>query len=184
MKKILLRLLGWVILPFVLVLLFVHYLGLLFAVSLIAAIVAHWGFGMPLAAAYFSVGWKVYVGLGVFTFAFLMTFAFQHCCVGLQTFSDHLKHRGWKGAFEDALGALIWPWCWFRLNRNLRGWGMSFVDAVINAFAYWFVSSWRGTTFESMDFQTGEMKTGRVKTPEDAREAIRGTLAKSLPTKE
>lgn len=184
MKKILLRLVGWVVLPFVLVLLFAPYLGLLFAVSLIAATVAHWGVGMPLAAVYFSVGWKLYLGLGVFTFAFLMTFAFQHCCVGLQSFSAHLKHRGWKGVFEDVLGALIWPWCWFILDRNLKSWGLSFADAVINAFAYWFVSSWRGTTFEYTDFQTGETTTGRVKTPEDAREAIRSTLARSLSEKE
>lgn len=180
MKKILLRLLGLVALPFVLVLLFAHYLGLLFAISLIAAGIAGWGFGMPAAAAYFSLGWKVYVGLGVFTFAFLTTFAFQHCCVGMQSFREHLKYRSWKGVAEDVLGSLSWPWCWFQLDRFLKGWYTSFPDAVCNALEYWLVSSWRGTTFTYIDVQTGEATTTRLKTPEDTRNAIRDVLTKNL----
>ena len=136
--------------------------------------------GVPAAVAYFSLGWKVYVGLGIFTFAFLTTFAFQHCCVGMQSFREHLKHRGWKGVAEDSVGSLVWPWCWFQLDHVLKGWYMSFPDAVCNAFEYWLMSSWRGTTFTHIDVQTGETTTTRLKTPEDTRDAIRNVLTKNL----
>ncbi len=177
MNKILLRILGLVVLPFVLALLFSHILGLLFAVSMITAGIAWWGFDISAAITYLSIAWKVYVGLGIFTFAFLTTFAYQNCCVGIQSFRDHLKHYGWKGLAGSALGSLIWPLCWFGLDRHLKGnWGISFAEALCDAIKYWFVDSWRGTSLTRVDFQTGEVTTTCAKTPEDAYNAIRNAI--------
>lgn len=180
MKKTLMGLLGLALLPLVLLLLFAPYLGFVFAVSLITASIIGWGVGMPVALVYFSIGWKVYWGLIVFTFAFLTTFAFQNCCVGIQSFRGHLKHRGWGGVMEDAINSLIWPWGWLQLDHSLRGWGLSFADAFFNAVEYWFVSSWRGVRLSSVDIDTGAISTTYIKTPEDARDAIREAVVRNL----
>ena len=178
MKKVLLETLKWVTFPLFLALVFIHAIGLVFAASMIAAGIAGWGFGISAALAYFAIGWKVYVGLGVFSFAFLTTFSFQHCCVGMQSFRSHLKHAGWADVGQNLLGAIIWPWSWFNLGRNLMGWGMNLPDAMINAVVYWLVDSWRGVSFTFWDVQTGEETTGRVKTPEDTQRAITDALTK------
>ncbi len=181
MKKVLLRVLGLVALPFVLALVFLHYLGLLFAASIVAAAVAGWGFEVSAAFAYLAVAWKVYAGLGIFTFAFLTTFSFQHCCVGMQSLSSHLRHKGWKDVGGNLLGAIIWPWSWFCLDRFLKGWFMDLPSAILNAIEYWLVSSWCGVTFTHIDMQSGKETTTCVKSPEEAQRAVKDALVKSLP---
>lgn len=184
MKIVLLRILGYLLVPFLFSLVFAHILGPLFAVSMLAAAIMWWGFGIAWAGSYLSVAWIVYVGLAIFTFAFLTTFSFQNCCVGMQRFRDHLVHRGWGGVFEDLVGAIIWPWVWFALDRNLRGWYMTFMDAVLNALEFWFVSSWRGSTLTYIDMQTGESTTTRLSTPEEVQSAIRDAIAKDIPKRD
>lgn len=176
MKIVASRVLGLIFLPFILALVFLHYLGLLFGLSIIAAAIAGWGFGITAMFTYLAVAWKVYVGLGTFTFAFLTTFSFQHCCVGMQSFRSHLKHKGLLDVGTNLLGAIIWPWSWFNLGLNLSGWGMSLADAMINAIMYWLVDSWRGVTFTHIDMQSGEETTTRIKSPEDAQQAIKDAL--------
>lgn len=179
MKKVLLKALGLIALPFVLVLVLLPYLGLLFAVSIIAAAIASWGFGVAVAFVYFSIAWKVYMGLAVFTFAFLTTFSFQHCCVGMHSFRSHLRHKGWEDVGGNLLGAIIWPCTWFCLAHNLVGWGLSLPDAMINAVMYWLVDSWRGVTFTHIDMRSGDETTVRLKSPEETHQAIKDALTKS-----
>jgi|GEM_PF-5599804 hypothetical protein len=181
MKKVLLRALGLVALPLVLTLVFQHYLGLLFAASIAAAAIAGWAFGVSAAFTYLAIAWKVYAGLGIFTFAFLTTFSFQHCCVGMQSFRSHLEHKGWRDVGENLLGAIIWPWSWFCLDRFLKGWFMDLPTAILNAIEYWLVSSWSGVTFTYIDMQSGEETTTRVKSPDEAQRAIKDALLKSVP---
>ena len=175
-RNIFLRLFGLIVMLVVLPFLFIDYLGLLFAVSMIAAGVAWLGFGVGTAAAYFSVGWKVYVGLGIFTFVFLMTFLYKNCCEGMQSFRVHLKHRGLRGVGEDFLSSLIWPWRWFQFRRFLKGSDVCLADLFHDATKYWFVNIWRGTALTNVNFQTGEITTIYVKTPKDARDAIRDVI--------
>ena len=182
MKKFGLNVLGVVFLPIIIFLLFAHYLGLLFAASIAAAAIVGWGFSSAAAFTYLSIAWKVYAGLGVFTFLFLTTMTYQHCCAGMQYFTAHLKHHGWNGAGKNFVDAVIWPWSWFALDRYLRGWYLSLADAMCNAVMYWLVDRWRGTNFTVLDVQTGETTTTYVKTPE-IRDAIRDTIVKNI-TKE
>jgi hypothetical protein len=181
MKKVLVEALKWATLPLFLALVYIDSVGLVFAASMIAAAVAGWGFDVEWAFAYLAVAWKVYAGLGVFTFAFLTTFSFQHCCAGVQSFRSHLKHAGWVNTGGNLLGAIIWPWSWFNLGRNLAGWGMSLPDAMINAVMYWLVDSWRGVSFTVWNVETDEQTTIHVKTPEDAQRAMTDALTKGTP---
>ncbi|TSC81801.1 MAG: hypothetical protein G01um101420_805 [Parcubacteria group bacterium Gr01-1014_20] len=181
MKKALLWPVKFVVTVFLIGLLFLHYLGLIFAASLIIAGIVGWGFGVTTALAYLSIAWKVYAGVGIFNFAFMTTFAHQHCCVGLNTFGGHIRHRGWQGVGEDLFASIVWPWHFYQFDRFLKGWGLSLADAVLNAIQYWLVDSWRGTIFSSVNFQTGEVTTGRVKTPDEAHAAIVSAITEHLP---
>ena len=173
MKNILFRYLEDVVTMLLLPLRFAPYLGLLFAVSLIGAGIAGALFERPEGWAYLSVGWKVYAGLGVFTSFFLVTFDYQHCCVGLSGFWQHLSHCSWQSFLVDALGGFLWPVVWLMLERSLRRlFSTSFAHAVLDALEYWFVSSWRGTTVTILNLKKGTVTTRRVKTTEEAADAI------------
>ena len=150
-------------LPFIFLLLFSPYIGILFSLSLVVAMIGSLLFQSSGAATFLFIGLKFYFWIGVFTFALLTTFEFQHCCVGFQTFRNHLKHRGYVGVIEDIVTSLVWPACWFGLDRNLRGWGLTFGDIVLNALEYWFVSSWRGVSLISINIKTGEVEKTRIK---------------------
>lgn len=152
-----------VIFPFALALAYLHYLALLFTASIIIAAIAAWGFGVAFGLIYLSVAWKVYAALIAFNLAFLSTFAFQHCCIGMGSFISHLKHQGWAETVTYVFGALIWPLCWFNLGRNLGSWHSSLPNALFAAIEYWFVSSWRGVEYGHIDFQSGTVSTFRIR---------------------
>jgi len=176
MKNALLNLLKFIalpiVLPVVLAILFSGYLGLFFAASIVTAAIAGWGFDISVMLTYFDIAWKVYLGLVVFNFAFFTTLRYQHCCVGLRSFTSHLKHTGWANVAENLRRAIVWPWSWFQLDRWLKGWYMDLPSALLGAMEYWFVSSWRGVTFTYHSIRTGEGKTTRTKTNEDIASAI------------
>lgn len=177
MKNKFLDFLGLIILPFILMLAYPGSFALLFIALLVTFAIAGVIFGSIIAINCFIWMCLAYAGLVIFTFVFLTTFCFQNCCVGMNTFCGHLMHRGWKGAGEDLISSIIWPWSWYRINCFLIGWYSNLLIAVCNAFEYWLVSSWRGVSFTSIDFQTGESTTVYVKTPEETYNALHDAIA-------
>ena len=113
------RFLAWFALPLVVIGIFIGYVAAAFGISLLVTGVLGSFFGMPRAWSYFSIGWKVYVVFIPITFAFLTTFDFQHCCVGLNTFRDHLSHHG-RNHLSNVIESIGWPVTWFILDRNLK----------------------------------------------------------------
>jgi len=143
------------------------YLALILGLSLIATGAAAL-LGVSAVAGYFSVGVIVYGVFAIFTFAYLVTFAYLQCCVGLDSFWNHLRHRGWQETGFDLLGAVIWPWVWFVFDRNLHAFRLTFADSVLHVLQQWFVGSWRGTSLTVFNPATGETKTVYVKSGEQS----------------
>ena len=103
-------------------------------------------------------GWKGYLMFVGITMAIMTTFSYQHCCVGMQGFRGHLRHFGTKRHLENLLTAVFWPYEWFVIDRNLRGWEMMYLDVVLNAVHLWFVEIWRGVTLETWRLRNGEVE--------------------------
>lgn len=184
MNKIFLGLLKLFVLPFLLILLYSHYIALMFAASIIVALIAGWGFEMKLAWTYLSVAWKIYVGLGIFTFFIAITFSYQQCCVGIKRFYDHLRGcHAFKNIFSCLLGAIIWPWYWFRLDYCFKDWEMGFPVILVNALEYWFVSSWKGITVTYQNFQTGKETKTRIKDHKDVYDSVHNAINENFPEK-
>jgi hypothetical protein len=131
------KLQGLVLLPILLVVMYAQFLGLVFGASMVVAGIVGWGFGLKAALIYLSFAWKAYAVIGIVTFAFLATFSYQNCCVGIESFGGHLKHRGLSSAAGDVLGGIVWPWCWFEVDYSLNGWGMGFGNAFLRTITYW-----------------------------------------------
>ena len=107
-----------------------------------------------LTFSFLHYGWMVYVGVALFTLFVMTTFAYQQCCVGLNTFRDHICHDGSNHCW-NLLAAGLWPYTLFVIDRNLQGWSMSWLDAVLGTFEYWFVTTWKGVKLESYDLREG-----------------------------
>lgn len=117
-------------------------LALAFAASMTLAAILGWGFEISAALAYFAVAWKVYAALGVFTFAFVLTYSHMHCCFGRRSFATHLKHGSWMDIGEYLLAAIVWPWCWYVMDKNLEDVDSSLCEEVLDVVEYW----WQGTS--------------------------------------
>lgn len=121
---------------------------------------------MDFVSAFLSVAWKVYIAVAVFTLWIMVTFSFQHCCVGMNTFKNHMIHYGTKH-FESLLIAILWPYAIFAFDRNMRGWMMSWLDVAGNAIEYWIPLGWlegrpEGTPVTTVNMQTGEVETSYI----------------------
>jgi hypothetical protein len=161
---------------FLYILALLPYLGLAFGVSLVGSAIGALAFHASFMSAYFSVAWKVYVALALCSLAFHMTFIYQTCCVGLESFRNHLRHHDSDQAFEHLSFALFWPYAWFALDRNLEVLCSSFGEAVVEAIEYWCVGWRRGVSFQTLNLHTGESTITYVKTPEDLARALSGML--------
>ncbi len=184
MKKVLMFMLKLIATPFVLALLYLPYLALLFLVTMIGAAIVWWGFSLPLAHTYFSITWKIYAGLGVFSLWFLTMFRFQNCCIGMDRFWNHVKHQGFMAFLEDFVGAIIWPLAWLNIELLGRDFMVNsfFLTSLLAAFEHIFVSSWRGMKITSIDFQSGETRTSYAKSPKDTQNEILRTLTEIQPS--
>ncbi len=169
---------GWIMLPFFVALLFLGYTALAFGVSVVLAGILGYGYGVAWAISYFATAWKLYIAFSLFTFAFLITFSFQTCCAGLQSFRQHLKHQEWRDHGRDVLESLGWPLTWFVLDRNLTGWGTCLFDAMCRAVRHWLVDSRRGIPVTHIDGEGHETQITFVKGPEDAVKALKKILDK------
>jgi hypothetical protein len=89
-----------------------------------------------LAFSFFHYGWKVYVGMMLFTMFVMTTFTFQHCCVGMNTFRGHIFHAGTRH-LENLYISIFWPYMIYVTDKNLQKWCFSWFLAVINIFEYW-----------------------------------------------
>ncbi len=129
-----------------------------------------------------DVAWKVYIGVAVFTLWIMVTFSFQHCCVGVNTFKNHLIHYGTRH-FESLFVAVLWPYAIFTFDRNMRGWMMSWLDVAANALEYWIPLGWlegkpQGTPVTTVDLQTGAVEISYVTSPEEGQRALTDFIKK------
>lgn len=132
--------------------------------------------------AFLDVAWKVHIGVAVFMLWIMVTFSFQHCCVGMSTFKNHLIHYGTRH-IENLFIAVLWPYTIFKFDQNMRGWTMSWLDVAGNAIAYWIPLGWlegrpEGTPVTTVNMQTGEVETLYVSNPEEGQQAVSGFIRK------
>jgi len=138
------------------------YIGLAFSVSIIVSVIGMFVSDILVFGAYFSVAWKIYFVMAVFSFFVFVTFQYQNCCFGLKGFAKHLSHS-LDYLFGNLLSALIWPWSWYKMDVAYSSWGLPWGQIVCNAFHHWFVDAWKGARYESINAQTGEVREGRIK---------------------
>lgn len=152
-----------------LLLYFSPFLVIIFAATLIASILGGvWPYHSVILHGYWVAAWKIYVGLAVFTCAVLATFSYQGCCVGSGSFLRHVKHSFKSFLLNEVSGAILWPIAWFNIDHNMRSWGMSWGDIVLNALRHWFSTSWRGVDLVVVNFHTGKVTEYHVKSSEEA----------------
>lgn len=164
--------------------------GLLFLASLILSGILvglnHFGlyaFGyMDFVWAFLNVAWKVYIGVTMFTLWIMVTFSFQHCCVGMNTFKNHLIHFGTRH-IESLRVAILWPYAIFAFDMNMRGWMMSWLDVARNAIEYWIPLDWlegrpEGTPVTTVNMQTGEVEASYIAGPEEGQRALTDFIKK------
>lgn len=132
---------------------------------------------VPLAAHVLGLCCKAYLAGLLLVFPVMVTFSFQHCCIGVQRFTDHLRHFGSQSVGLVRI-AVLWPYALFFFSRNMAGWGMTWLDIVANAVECWFITSRKGVTMEAIDLQTGESVTTQVLTPEEARATLVREISK------
>ena len=101
------------------------------------------------------------MGFVVATFLMMTTFTYQNCCVGINSFYGHNLHAK-KRHLENFMIAILWPFMWYAVDRNLKDWTLSWADVVFGAFKYWFAIRWRGVQVESLDLRSGNIKTTYV----------------------
>lgn len=151
------------------------YIGLVYLATMIIA----GGFSLygmysiisfPFAIKILQVGLKMYIACAIITMFIMTTFSYLHCCVGLQTFTNHLRHSGMRH-LTHALEALLWPLSWLGIHQQLMCWGICWLDVILQVIEYWFITRWKGTTFEFFDFEKGTVTSTRV-APEDSQEAL------------
>jgi hypothetical protein len=121
-----------------------------------------------------SYGWKVYVGMVIITMFVMTTFTYQNCCVGINSFRDHLRHAGRRN-LDNIHIAVLWPCMLYVVNRNLARWMMSWLHAVLGTFEYWFITTWGGVRFESWNLKEETVETTNV-TPETVVDVLRDSL--------
>ncbi len=114
-------------------------------------------------------------------FTAFVYFTFEYRESGASFFREmspwaYILSKGW-GNTEMVLASLLWPYTWYFFDHNMRGWGFSFGDVVIQSFGFWFVENKQGFEMISVDLQTGESRTTRVATPQEAAEGIRQMLS-------
>lgn len=143
--------------------------GFLFLAAMIGAALtvalASFGVGqafVPIALLVLGYGWKIYLGVAVFVVVVMTTGTYQHCCVGLNTFMEHLKHAK-EEHYENLVAAVGWPVALYFVDRWLRGWCMSWALFALGALEYWFVTTWKGTRLETLNVQTGETTEEYIK---------------------
>ncbi len=137
---------------------------------------------MPLVWSFLDVAWKVYIAVALFTLWIMVTFSFQHCCVGMSTLKNHFIHYGTRH-FKSLLVAVLWPYAIFTLDRNMRGWMMSWLDVAGNAIEYWIPLGWlegrhEGTPVTTINMQTGEVETSYIASPEEGQRALTDFIKK------
>lgn len=133
------------------------------------------GTAMPVALWLLNLSWKIYIGGFFFVLWVMVTMRFQHCCVGMNTFRNHLRHAG-SGHIEDFGGALLWPYAVFMADQNLRGWMLSWVAVAIGAVEYWTITQWKGTRVDTCNFENGTVRTTHIH-PENAQEVLTEILS-------
>jgi hypothetical protein len=166
--------------------------GLLFLASLIISGILvglnHFGlyiFGyMDFVWAFLDISWKVYIGVAVFTLWIMVTFSFQHCCIEMNTFKNHMIHYGTRH-IESLLVAVLWPYAIFTFDQNMRVWVMSWLDVVGNAIEYWIPLGWlddhpEGIPMTTVDMQTGETETIYTSSAEERQQAMADFVTKTV----
>jgi hypothetical protein len=139
---------------------------------------------MDWVVAFLGVAWKVYLGFAIFTLWIMVTFSFQHCCVGLNTFKNHVLHYRVRHAVSLMIFSILWPYSICMFDRNMRGWMMSWLDVAGNAIEYWVPLSWffngrsEGVEMKTINMQTGEIETNYVRSPEEGHDALTDALKK------
>lgn len=116
-------------------------------------------------------GWKLYIGLVLVTLFFMTTFSYTECCVGLNSFWQHLLHARGKH-IENIVVALGWPYTWLVVDANLKGWGLNWLYILERTLEYWLVTIRKGIKFEYWNLRKGTVTADRVK-PESASEVLR-----------
>ncbi len=115
----------------------VPYLGMLFLLAVVATSISFFfGIGpVAFSGAFLGWSWKIYAIFVAITIFCMTTFSYQHCCVGLNSFKNHMIHYG-KRHWENVLTGLIWPVSWVAVDRSLRGWTLCWMDVVFGTIEY------------------------------------------------
>lgn len=88
------------------------------------------------AVDFLQIAWKIYIPMVAFIFFIMTTWKYQHCCVSINTFLNHLKH---DNHLENVLAAIFWPYTIFNVGQNFRFWGMNWMLVAVNALSYWLI---------------------------------------------
>ncbi|MBI5733093.1 hypothetical protein HY967_04005 [Candidatus Jorgensenbacteria bacterium] len=134
---------------------------------------------VTLAAMLLSYGWKLYLFFVVFTMFAMTTFTYQNCCIGMNTFRNHLLHASTRH-IENLLTSIFWPVSWTFINRWLNGWTLNWLYVVLGTFEYWLVTVRKGVKIDTLDFQSGEHKTTYSNSPDETMNVLKQTLTKTL----
>lgn len=155
--------------------------GYLYALAMLVAggLVVFTADPPALAVVILAWGWKVYLACAALTLFVMLTFHFQNCCIGFNSFSQHLRNCGLRRHLDTLMVSLLWPHGWNIVAANMAGWGMFWVDIVYNAFEYWFYSRWRGVRVETITDVEGWLN-GRVKPQVTYAKSRKGLLATVL----
>ena len=107
--------------------------------------------------------WTIYL-IGILPSAFLFAmYDFSMHCVGLNSFTEHMKHSGFLVHLETLIGGIFWPYGWFAINISLFRIYLDWVYIFSSTYEYWFVIRRKGAQFEVIDTDTMTATTQRVK---------------------
>lgn len=130
-------------------------LGRLFVMSIAFAYLAA-ELGNQLSHEYLLVAWKVYAGLGIFSFFLLLTHNYQRQYIGYRSFRFCLAQQKPLNWAEYILGTVLWWFSWWVIEMKMESevgnenGEENFAEIVIDAAHYWLVDAWRGIPYEGL----------------------------------
>ncbi len=135
--------------PIVIVGFFMHFMGLLVSVVLVAATIWAVFAGNTLAWDILLFLWVLYAGLGVLMFGFVVTDGFlkkhtsivrvnskEYCHYKEISFWKYLSLRTRQDLTHEMIASLLWPATWIARSEKVSP--FNFMDSTMNVIGYWF----------------------------------------------